>query len=61
MCYLKNYHDIGVIVAEFKKLEGARYPKKIHWMTQGLKDDKNCFYNIEIRLDSRPYRKNQVD
>ena len=58
MCYLNDFHDIGLIVAEFKKLEGARYPKEIPPMTLGQKVDKNQFYKAEIRLNSRPYSKN---
>ena len=41
MCYLNKYHDIGPIVAEFKKFEGAPYPKEIAGVSQGLKVDKN--------------------
>ena len=34
MCYLNDFYDISLIVAEFKKLDGARYSKEIHPMTQ---------------------------
>ena len=43
MCYLNDFYDISLIVAEFKKLDGARYSKEIHPMTKGQAVDKNRF------------------
>ena len=58
MCYLNDFYDISLIVAEFKKLDGARYSKEMHLLSQGQKVDKNHYQKAKIRLNLRPYSKN---
>ena len=37
VCYLNDYEDTQSIVAEFKKIVGARYPKEISRMALSKK------------------------
>ena len=50
VCYLNNYEDTQSIVAEFKKLEGARYQKEIGRMAPSQKLTK--FKSKELRFAS---------
>ena len=48
MCYLNNYEVTQSIVAELKKLEGARYLKEIGWVAPSQKLTK--FNHEDLRF-----------
>lgn len=52
VCYLNNYEVTQSIVAELKKLEGARYVKEINWVAPSQKLTK--FNYQKLRFASNP-------
>ena len=47
---MKNYEVTQSIVAELKKLQGARYPKKIDWMAASQKLTKSYYEKLRFAL-----------